>query len=80
MMFLFNILLQTANAVDPAGAAPLPKSGTPAATEHVSAPILEIMTKGGVVMGLLAFCLLLTVFFMVERWIYLKIEQKLMTP
>lgn len=77
MMFLFNILLQTANAVDPAGAAVAKPSGTPAAAEHVSAPILEIMSKGGFVMGLLAFCLLLTVFFMVERWIYLKNRAKI---
>jgi biopolymer transport protein ExbB len=77
MMFLFNILLQTANAVDPAGAAAAQPTGAPAATEHVSAPILEIMSKGGVVMGLLAFCLLLTVFFMVERWIYLKNRAKI---
>lgn len=76
-MFLFNILLQTANAVDPAGAAAAQPTGALAATEHVSAPILEIMSKGGVVMGLLAFCLLLTVFFMVERWIYLKNRAKI---
>jgi hypothetical protein len=44
MMFLFNILLQTANAVDPAGAAAAQPTGAPAATEHVSAPILEIIT------------------------------------
>ncbi len=82
-MFLFNILLQTADAVqqNAASAAPAANAAGAAAapaptTEHVSAPILEIMTKGGVVMGLLAFCLLLTVFFIVERWIYIKNRSK----
>jgi len=80
MMFLFNILLQTADAAQQAAqpvAAATPTAATAAPiTEHVSAPILEIMSKGGVVMGLLAFCLLLSVFFIVERWIYIKNRAK----
>lgn len=41
------------------------------ATEHVSAPVLEIMLKGGFVMALLAFALIIALYFIVERWIYL---------
>jgi biopolymer transport protein ExbB len=41
-----------------------------AATEHVSAPVLEIMLKGGFVMALLAFALIIALYFIVERWIY----------
>ena len=43
-----------------------------AATEHVSAPVLEIMLKGGFVMALLAFALIIALYFIVERWIYLS--------
>jgi biopolymer transport protein ExbB len=42
------------------------------ATEHVSAPIVEIMAKGGVVMALLALSLLIAIYFIVERFLYLK--------
>lgn len=41
------------------------------ATEHVSAPVLEIMLKGGFVMALLAFALIIALYYIVERWIYL---------
>lgn len=41
------------------------------ATERVSAPVLEIMLKGGFVMALLAFALIIALYFIVERWIYL---------
>jgi biopolymer transport protein ExbB len=67
-MFLLDIILQAGSgAIDSATAA----SGAEA-TEHVSAPILEIMVKGGVVMALLAITLILAIYFIVERWIYLK--------
>jgi biopolymer transport protein ExbB len=51
-------------------------------TEHVSAPVLEIMTKGGVVMIFLGLCLLLAIYFIIERYIYIsnrtKIDHNLM--
>ncbi len=46
-------------------------------TEHVSAPILEIMGKGGFVMALLALSLVVAIYFIVERWIYLGKRAKL---
>ena len=46
-------------------------------TEHVSAPILEIMVKGGFVMALLALSLVVAIYFIVERWIYLGKRAKL---
>jgi biopolymer transport protein ExbB len=74
MMFLLNILLQAANAA----AVNEPAAGAKAETvEHVSAPILEMMAKGGFVMGLLGFCLILSIYFMVERLIYLKNRAKI---
>ncbi|MFZ9969751.1 MAG: MotA/TolQ/ExbB proton channel family protein [Bacteroidia bacterium] len=47
-------------------------SAAAGATEHVSAPIIEIMAKGGVVMALLALSLLIGIYFIVERFLYLK--------
>ncbi|MFZ9754623.1 MAG: MotA/TolQ/ExbB proton channel family protein [Bacteroidia bacterium] len=47
-------------------------SAAAGATEHVSAPIIEIMAKGGVVMALLALSLLIAIYFIVERFLYLK--------
>jgi biopolymer transport protein ExbB len=47
-------------------------SAAAGATEHVSAPIVEIMAKGGVVMALLALSLLVAIYFIVERFLYLK--------
>ena len=74
MMFLLNILLQAANAA----AVNEQVAGEKAATvEHVSAPILEMMAKGGFVMALLGFCLILSIYFMVERLIYLKNRAKI---
>ena len=73
-MFLLNILLPAANAA----AVNEPAAGAKAETvEHVSAPILEMMAKGGFVMGLLGFCLILSIYFMVERLIYLKNRAKI---
>ncbi|MDA0685833.1 MAG: MotA/TolQ/ExbB proton channel family protein [Bacteroidetes bacterium] len=47
-------------------------SAAAGATEHVSAPIVEIMAKGGMVMALLALSLLIAIYFIVERFLYLK--------
>jgi biopolymer transport protein ExbB len=71
-MFNLSILLQVATAVADSTA----KAAT---TEHVSAPILEIMVKGGVVMALLAITLLIAIYFIVERGIYLKNRAKIDT-
>ena len=46
-------------------------------TEHVSAPILTIMMKGGFVMALLAITLLIAIYFIVERWMYISKRAKL---
>lgn len=48
-----------------------------AAGEHVSAPILEIMTKGGWIMLLLALTLLLAIFFIIERIMYISGRAKM---
>jgi biopolymer transport protein ExbB len=71
-MFNLSILLQAATAV-------ADSSAKAATTEHVSAPILEIMVKGGVVMALLAITLLIAIYFIVERGIYLKNRAKIDT-
>lgn len=74
MMFLNNILLQAASVA----AVNEPVAGAKATTvEHVSAPILEMMAKGGFVMGILGFCLVLSIYFMVERFIYLNKRAKI---
>jgi biopolymer transport protein ExbB len=75
MMFLLNILLQAANTA--AVNEPVAGVKAPATVEHVSAPILEMMTKGGFIMGILGFCLILSIYFMVERLIYLKNRAKI---
>lgn len=71
-MLNLGILLQ-------AGAAAVADTTAAAAAngEHVSAPVLEIMIKGGVVMALLALCLLFAFYVIVERWIYLNNRAKL---
>jgi biopolymer transport protein ExbB len=74
MMFLLNILLQAASVA----AVNEPVAGAKSTTvEHVSAPILEMMAKGGFVMGILGFCLVLSIYFMVERFIYLNKRAKI---
>jgi biopolymer transport protein ExbB len=45
--------------------------------EHISAPVLEIMIKGGFVMALLAFALLFAIYIIIERGIYLKNRAKI---
>lgn len=72
-MNLFNLLLQSGTVV----ADSAQSAAGEAVTEHVSAPILEIMVKGGFVMGLLAASLIVAIYFIVERWIYLKNRAKL---
>ena len=72
-MNLFTLLLQSGTVV----ADPAQSSAGEATSEHVSAPILEIMVKGGFVMGLLAASLIVAIYFIVERWIYLKNRAKL---
>ncbi len=71
-MFILNVLLQAATTV-------ADSTSKAATTEHVSAPILEIMVKGGVVMALLAITLLIAIYFIVERGIYLKNRTKIDT-
>ncbi|MFM1898484.1 MAG: hypothetical protein RL577_724 [Bacteroidota bacterium] len=61
MSLLIHLLQASADTAAAAGA-----------TEHVSAPIVEIMAKGGVVMALLALSLLIAIYFIVERFLYLK--------
>ena len=72
-MNLFTLLLQSGTVV----ADSAQSSAGEATSEHVSAPILEIMVKGGFVMGLLAASLIVAIYFIVERWIYLKNRAKL---
>jgi len=72
-MNLFTLLLQSGTVV----ADSAQSSAGEATSEHVSAPILEIMVKGGFVMGLLAVSLIVAIYFIVERWIYLKNRAKL---
>lgn len=72
-MNLFTLLLQSGTVV----ADSAQSAAGEATTEHVSAPILEIMVKGGFVMGLLAASLIVAIYFIVERWIYLKNRAKL---
>lgn len=77
MLSLALTLLQGAVAQDSAAG-----QAAVVAAEHVSAPVLEIMTKGGVVMIFLGLCLLLAIYFIIERYIYIsnrtKIDHNLM--
>ena len=72
MLSLAFTLLQAAVPQDSAAAGAAAK-----ATEHVSAPVLEIMTKGGVVMIFLALCMLIAIYFIVERFIYINQRTKI---
>jgi biopolymer transport protein ExbB len=77
LSFAFT-LLQAASPQDSAAG-----KAVAATTEHVSAPVLEIMTKGGVVMIFLALCMLIAIYFIIERFIYInnrtKIDQNLVS-
>ena len=68
-MHLLITLLQTDTAQAVANAA---KNA-----EHISAPILEIMVKGGVTMIFLAIALLATIFFLIERYMYISGRAKM---
>ena len=72
-MIHLDIILQAGNTM--ADSAALAAGAE--TTEHVSAPILEIMVKGGFVMALLALSLVVAIYFIVERWIYLGKRAKL---
>lgn len=73
MLSTMLTLLQTAGV-------PLDSSAVNAAKNaamHVSVPVLEMMGKGGFVMYLLAACLLLSIYFIVERFIYIRNRAKM---
>ena len=72
-MIHLDIILQAGNTM--ADSAALAAGAE--TTEHVSAPILETMVKGGFVMALLALSLVVAIYFIVERWIYLGKRAKL---
>lgn len=69
-MQILSTLLQAVAATPDSAAAKAAK--TAEQIEHTSAPLLEIMTKGGFVMIILALCLLITIFFIIERLLYIN--------
>jgi biopolymer transport protein ExbB len=71
MQLLFTIL--TAAGADSAKV----NAAASAATEHASAPILELLTKGGVVMIFLALGLLAAIYFIIERFMYINSRAKI---
>jgi biopolymer transport protein ExbB len=73
MQFLIT-LLQSAPVSDTAAAK---VAKTAEQLEHTSAPILEIMTKGGFIMIILGLCLLITIFFIIERLLYINSRTKM---
>jgi len=76
MLLSLLTLLQTAGTnVDPAAAAQQQQQAAKVAEEGI--PMLSIMIKGGFVMGLLAVCLLLTIYFIIERFIYINQRSKI---
>lgn len=74
-MQLLTILLDAGAS----GADSLKKTTAQAAdaAEHVSAPILEIMTKGGGIMIVLLLLLLTAIFFIIERFLYINGRSKM---
>lgn len=74
-MQLLSILLQATVVSSDSAATAAAK--TAEQIEHTSAPILEIMTKGGFVMIILALCLLITIFFIIERVLYINSRVKM---
>lgn len=72
-MIHLDIILQAATAAADSTAL----AAGAESTEHVSAPILEIMVKGGAVMALLALSLVIAIYFIVERWMYLSKRAKI---
>ena len=76
MLFSIISLLQTAGTtVDPQAVQQQQQAANKVAEEGV--PMLTIMMKGGFVMGLLALCLLIAIYFIVERFIYLNNRAKI---
>jgi biopolymer transport protein ExbB len=71
MNLLLTLLAATADSATKATAAAQEQ------IEHVSAPILEIMSKGGVVMIFMAIALLATIYFLIERFLYINSRAKL---
>ncbi|MCC7298363.1 MAG: MotA/TolQ/ExbB proton channel family protein [Bacteroidia bacterium] len=74
-MQLLSIILQAGTAV--ADSAMKTTEQATKQIEHTSAPILEIMTKGGFIMIVLALCLLITIFFIIERLLYINGRTKM---
>lgn len=74
-MQILNTLLQATVQVPDTAAAAAAKAAEK--IEHTSAPILEIMTKGGFVMIILALCLLVTIFYIIERTLYINSRVKM---
>ncbi|MDA1182354.1 MAG: MotA/TolQ/ExbB proton channel family protein [Bacteroidetes bacterium] len=73
MLSTMLTLLQTAGVPQDSAAIKVAKD----AAMHVSVPVLEMMGKGGFVMYLLAACLLLSIYFIVERFIYIRNRAKM---
>jgi biopolymer transport protein ExbB len=71
MQLLFTIL--TAAAGDSAKA----KAVVNATAEQASAPILDLLTKGGVVMIFLGIALLAAIYFIIERFMYINSRAKI---
>ncbi|MSP57471.1 MAG: biopolymer transporter ExbB [Flavobacteriales bacterium] len=73
MLSTMLTLLQTAGVPLDSAAIKVAKD----AAMHVSVPVLEMMGNGGFVMYLLAGCLLLSIYFIVERFIYIRNRAKM---
>ncbi len=73
MLSTMLILLQTAGVPQDSAAVKVAND----AAVHVSVPVLEMMGKGGFVMYLLGGCLLLSIYFIVERFIYIRNRAKM---
>jgi biopolymer transport protein ExbB len=74
-MQILSTILQTAAAATDSVAKTAQQ--TAEQIEHTSAPILEIMSKGGFIMIILALCLLISIFFIIERLLYINSRAKL---
>jgi biopolymer transport protein ExbB len=72
-MQLLITLLQATTGADSANAT----TKAAQSAEHVSAPILEIMTKGGVTMIFLAIAMLAAIYFIIERYMYINARAKM---
>ncbi|MBS3915164.1 MAG: MotA/TolQ/ExbB proton channel family protein [Bacteroidetes bacterium] len=73
-MQLLSLILQTTTTVVDSAA----KTGADTtATEHASPDILFLMSQGGVVMIFLALCLVISIYFIIERFIYINGRSKI---